>query len=239
MLKHTWFTMQACNREIFATCTGSVPGTPLADMVYQFLQSGMLKRVKADLQELGLQLTIGRATETASPAGWADDLAFFSPVVAPEELADTISAIVRTFEHHSRNIGVRTNFKPGETEVVCVVKGKGSESVRRRLFSKENPTIGVQLTSGACVEARLVESYLHLGGFVAQNGSPLLDVKSRRNGVRHVLHRLQVTLLRNVELTVDEKRQLLIGLVIRKFAFGSGSWVLQTQTEIRPFDQLP
>ena len=89
-MSQTWFTMQACSWEIFATRTGSVPGTPLADMVYQFLQSGMLKRVKEDLAELGLQLTIGRATEAASPAGWADDLAFFTPIVAPCDLVDTI-----------------------------------------------------------------------------------------------------------------------------------------------------
>ena len=146
-----------------------------------------------------------------------------------------IPSVVRTFEHHGRNIGVRTNFKPGKTEVVCVVRGKGSDSVRRSLFTQVNPAISVELTSGACVEVRLVESYLHLGGFVAQNGSPLLDVKSRRNGVRHVLHRLQVTLLRNAELTVGEKRQLLIGLVVRKFAYGAGSWVLQTQAESQAF----
>ena len=235
MMSQTWFTMQACNKDVFATCAGSVPGTPLADMVYQFLQSGMLKRVKADLELLGMQLAVGRATEVASPAGWADDLAFFTPIVAPTELAGAISVIVRTFEHHGRNIGVHTNFKPGKTEVVCVVRGKGSDSVRRSLFSKQNPTISVELTSGACVDVRLVESYLHLGGFVAQNGSPLLDVKTRRNGVRHVLHRLQVTLLKNAELTLCEKRQLLVSLVVRKFAFGAGSWVLQTRAELLAF----
>ena len=234
-LKHTWFTVQACNREIFSTRTGSVPGTPLADMVYQFLQASMLKRVKADFKDLGLQLQIGRATEVASPAGWADDLAFFPPVVAPCDLVDAIRGIVRTFEHHSRNIGVRTNFKPGKTEVVCVVRGKGSDSVRRSLLSKESPTISVELSSGACVEVRLAEAYLHLGGFVAQNGSPLLDVRSRRQGVRHVLHQPHVTLFRNGELTVDEKRQLLIGLVVRKFAYGAGSWVLKTREEFQAF----
>ena len=235
MLSHTWFTMKACSKDVFATRTGSVPGTPLADMVYQFLQSGMLRRVQADLAGCGMQLVVGRATEVASPAGWADDLAFFTPIVAPAELANAIKVIVRTFEHHGRNIGVQTNFKPGKTEVVCVVRGKGSSNVRKSLFSKQNPTISVELTSGACVDVRLVESYLHLGGFVAQNGSPLLDVKTRRNGVRHVLHRLQVTLLRNVELTLCEKRQLLVSLVMRKFAFGAGSWVLQTRAESLAF----
>ncbi len=127
------------------------------------------------------------------------------------------------------------SFDVNKTAALCVFKGPRSIEAKKKHLLSDKPALYVQLKDGQQACVRLVESYLHLGGWVTHSGSCLLDVESRRRATQHIYARLQKTLFKNKALSGSDKRELLSSLVLRKFLFGSGNWVLRTQKEKRTF----
>ena len=231
MMRGSWFTTGARPAVVQHTHTGTVPGTPTADVLFQLAQSVSLAGLSRRLSEQGLSVKVHEQGEEAPCAAWADDVEVCTPCCEARQLLPKLEALVQEVEEGSREIGVRLNFDVNKTAALCVLQGEHSVEVRKQHLLVDKPAMRVSLRDGqeACV--RLVDSYQHLGGVVVHNGSCLRDVESRKNAAQPVLIRLCKTLFRNAALTGVDNRELLNSLVIRKFLFASGHWVLRSKVE--------
>ena len=232
-LRGTWFTMDVHASVVQHTLTGTAPGTPLADLLYQFVQTRLMRGVTADLRECGLQAHVRLQQDTACPQGWADDIAVLLPLCDATALEHSIRACVPIVDAHSRRMGVSLNYDSGKTEALAVFRGKGCVAVKRKLLSEDQPMIHIALPGAAPVQLRLVESYQHLGNLLNVNASCQEDIRRKCQAADSVFKRLQKTLLRNVELSAAEKVLLVSSLVQAEIKYGSGMWLPCSRQEQR------
>ena len=225
-LRGTWFTMfDGCEpNQLIRTQSGTVPGTPLADILFAFVQARFQRNLQQELTEEGLATTFASESASLLMPSWADDVSILLPLCHATDLVDCIQKVTKAAEHHSRATGIELNFDPGKTEIVCAVRGPGSRSVRRELLATQNPAVSVTLTSGQHVQVRLVQQYTHLGSVVSFNGSTAADVKAKPLAATPVFRRLKCTLLRNASLTHQERTELVRALVIANVGFASALW---------------
>ena len=234
-MKNSWCSMQPGSGVCFQTSSGTVPGTPLADLLYQEVQTVFLDGLKKRLRQRGLiAKSCYRQSEAPIPC-WADDVAVLMPYCSAEDVVPNLETLVRAADHCSRDTGVRLNYDCGKTEALVFFRGCRSLDVRREYLSCDAPAIPVELSNGETVRVRLVQHYDHLGGRVCHSGSCLDDIKRRAGMTEAVFQRLKKTLLRNPELSSAEKAYLVVSLIVNKFAFGAGLWPLHTQLEERTF----
>ena len=224
-LNGTWFTMGdgSCSETVYWTRSGSVPGTPLADLLFAFIQAEFYRAVQSDLCNQGIRVTFGSGPPAPLP-GWADDVSILLPFCDASVVPLHVAAAVASADFHSRCTGVRLNFEQGKTEALCCFRGRGSREVRRTLLSVDCPSIPVQLRHGGQVAIRMVDAYTHLGFRVMHTASPSADVQRKIQLAMPTFERLRRTLLRNSELTAVEKTELVRSLVISKSCFGAALW---------------
>ena len=221
----TWFTMRhgGCDATLFCTRSGTVLGTPLADLLFAFVQAKFHRAVQQDLSDEGIKVSFGSGPPAPLP-GWADDVSILLPMGPADTVASHVQAAVRAADHHSRCTGVKLNFEKGKTEALCCFRGRGSRETRRSLLSVDHPIVSVELANSQFADVRLVESCTHLGFRVQHTASCAADVQAKTQGANPVFERLRRTLLRNAELTAAEKTELVRSLVISRSCFGAGLW---------------
>ena len=142
-LRHSWFAICPYDGSLQATETGTVPGTPLADILFQFAQSTFMRHLSAQLEEAGLHTKLHKQGATASHPAWAVDVAIFAPLSPAAEVQSNVGHIVRVADAGSRQTGIELNFDAGKTECVCLFHGHGSKEVRRTTLTAEQPTYTV------------------------------------------------------------------------------------------------
>ena len=213
-LRGTWFTMQGGTRghPTVETKCGTVPGTPLADILFAFAQARFLRRLRSDMRDEGLSVTLTATAEGAPTPAWADDVAIMLGYCKAEDLLPRLARVARIAEHHSRASGVLLNFERGKTEAVCCFRGPGSKAVKRTTLMDSQPVVPVTLTSGCTVQLRIVPKYMHLGTVVSWCGSSGDDIRAKPKSAAPIFRRLCRTLLRNPELDAIEKTSLVRSL---------------------------
>ena len=186
------------------------------------------------MEEEGLRCRTARMQAGAPIPGWADDLAILLETPASDVVA-TIQRTAHLAHKAMAQAGVTVNFGIGKTEVVPLLYGPGSASVRRDLLSQDAPTILVPLCHGGSAELRVVKEYLHLGGLFSHDCSSTHDIERRRRECELPFRRLRATLLRNPYLSSKEKAHLLCSLILPKFLHGAGLWHFQRNQEEQAF----
>ena len=232
-LHGTWFTMgHGCGAQpLRCTRSGTVPGTPLADMLYAFVQSNFQRNVQEDLQTAGLTVTFSQNGQTAPMPTWADDVSIMLPFCTADQVAARLCLVAAAAEHHSRASGVEVNFDKGKTEALCFFRGPNSRLTRRQLLQGDHPSVPLALRNGRTVDLRLVDSYVHLGSVVSYSASPTADAKAKAQSAAHPFDRLRKTLLRNPELTTPEKVELVRSLIVAKLTYGASLWTPRSTAE--------
>ena len=230
-LHKSWFSLDPSSGTLQVTSTGSVPGTPTADVLFQFIQTAFLKGLARRLEAEGLNAKHTGCDEPGPQPAWADDVAILTPFGHATSVIPAIRRIVHIAEEESRAGGVLLNFSAGKTEALVIFRGAGSRAVRRSHLTTDQPKTTVELATGMLVDVRLVDCYLHLGHLVSFSGSCLEDIRQRAAAANHVYRRLRATLLRNRALTVDERKLLVKSLVHSKLSYGAGLWVPQNKAE--------
>ena len=230
-LQGTWFTLQPCPLQVQHTKSGTTPGSPLADILFQFVQTSFMRNVMCELEEHGLQAQISVSSDAFSPQGWADDVAVVLPMSTASEIEHRLRVAVPILDRQSRLMGIDLNYDVGKTEALVCFRGAHSVVVRRRLLSADIPCLDVTVSDCRTACLRLVERYTHLGNVITCATSCLEDVQSKSAAAMPVLRRLRRTLLRNAELTAAEKVHLTASLVLAKVEFGAGLWCPRTHAE--------
>ena len=235
-LSQTWFL--SGRQSVFVTKTGTMPGAPLADLVFQFAFAHFLKKAHTRLCEAGLSLTVvgnhTGAVTVPSPT-WMDDIVV--PVDAPDasSLVPRVQSLVRNVALELANIGIQVNTGPGKSEALLHFAGHGSRKVRHHWLVERNAVFEVELSDGASSVMHIVASYTHLGSAVSFDRTPQLDIKRRAAAARDARRRIHRPILTNAYLSVEERLTVHWSIVIRKFLHGAGLWTFRLGRDFQCF----
>ena len=234
-LHASWFAVGGDMDCLFRTFTGTGPGAPLADILFQLVFTRFHSQMQEELEQLGLLCRSFRHRAKAPLPGWADDLAILLEVPHADQLLPAIRQAAAVAHRAMASTGVIMNFSAGKSEVVPLLYGPGSAPVRRELLSQRDPLIEVTLCDGKRAQLHVVKEYVHLGGVFAHDTSVMQDVERRRREAELPYRRLRATLLRNPCLDKAEKTFLLCSLIFSKYLHGAGLWHLQKGQEVQAY----
>ena len=143
----TWFTVDAGSEQIYQTAKGTIPGSPLADLLFQFVASASLKCLKEHLDDIGVSavVSVDGADVRAAPQSWLDDITLLLTSVDAACLPADIAAAMRLISQYMAVLGIDVNFAAGKTETVIGWHGKRSAAARHKTMVQDGGLISVVL----------------------------------------------------------------------------------------------
>ncbi|CAE7262287.1 unnamed protein product, partial [Symbiodinium necroappetens] len=95
-LQDTWYIDGSPGTTLYATRSGTAPGSPVADALFAFLFSRFLRGIEAYLRDTGITPTVhvccAQAGDAAAPT-WADDVVILFTASGPSVVASTLASL--------------------------------------------------------------------------------------------------------------------------------------------------
>ncbi|CAE7816813.1 unnamed protein product [Symbiodinium sp. CCMP2592] len=225
----TWFTTLPDDPQVHRTRAGTVPGAPLADLLFQLAIAASYQCMRDCLRAEGLLVTV-QGTE-AVLLTWLDD--FAAPVGAckPSDLPHRLSRTASITAQALSTSGIAMNFAPGKSEAIVIVQGSGAQKVRTELFVTGQGTIPVDMPNSPQAQLVCTEHYVHLGTKRTPECSAVPDIQRRQAAANVVCTKVCTRLLRNPVLTRTEKCHYYFSLVLNRFLHGLATWPMSTRKE--------
>ena len=192
----TWFAMGREQGTALVT-SGTRPGDNLADLIFSFLFSRILKELRDSFQREDISLCLPwcdqwlcagpnevspeAADQAARPIDvtWMDDLALLVSAQDPSLLLQRATAVATATITECIRATLLPNLARGKTEAVVCLRGWGAKKLAAEVFRGTDPSL--QLASPVWPEARirLVPTYKHVGGMIRAGGGHDLELKPR------------------------------------------------------------
>ena len=225
----TWFSVDLTDSEVYRTTQGTVPGSPMADLLFQFIAEVAIRCLQQHLDNRGISAVIraGDKDIRASPQSWLDDVTLL--LTSPEALqvqADVAEAM-RLIHQYFAVLGIGVNFSAGKTETIMCWHGPGSTKARAQVMVELAACIPVVLPDATTQSLRCVDDYVHLGNLRGFQAAFASDVKRRGQLARDVYRPFQRRILCNTHLSLRERQNLLAGMILAKFMHGAGTWAIR------------
>ena len=231
-LHRTWFLIG--NQAIFRTHAGSMPGAPLADLVFQFAFGHFMERAYERIHQLDLDLMVSANhpqyddVKYKVPAGsWMDDIVYPISSSSAAQLIPRAQQLLKVVAEELACIGIRVNVEKGKSEALLHFCGPSSKKVRHHWLTENNAVFPVELPGQQIGHMHIVASYVHLGSLVSFDRSPVPDIRRRAGLARETRRKIHRPLLTNVFLSPQERLTMHWSLVVRKFLHGAGLWVFR------------
>ncbi|OLQ12453.1 hypothetical protein AK812_SmicGene3619 [Symbiodinium microadriaticum] len=219
---------------------GTRPGDALADIVFSFLFSAVLRRVRDALLHRGYEVrlpwsddwfrSLCRAssvgTETLAPidVSWMDDLALLVSAKSADELVTTVSGASAALLDECLRAMLHPNLDPGKTEALISLAGKGSRNLRGQLFRSAEPSIQVPSLLWPSARVRLVPVYKHLGGLLHWSGSLRPELKTRCAQAWQAFRKQRKLVYGSPTVSHRDKSLIFLSLVATRLLYGVGTW---------------
>ena len=236
-MSNTWYSTFPSAPEVYQTSKGTIPGAPLADILFQYVLQAAVLTLDFLLRRSGLALSVqhGGHSVHAQPCSWLDDLTLLVQADDPASLADAVSQAAILAHRCLSLIGIEVNYAPNKTEALLQWRGKGSQAAKERVLVNNAGLIDLGEISGTRLQLRCTDEYTHLGSVRASSATASADLSRRAALARTLYQPLRARLLRNVELSVKERSHLLFSTVIASFTHGLGTWTLARHGEWKQF----
>ncbi|CAE7250185.1 unnamed protein product [Symbiodinium sp. KB8] len=130
----TWFTTNPPEPEVQHTSAGTIPGAPLADLLFQFCLDLVLHALSDHLEAEDIQARISHESAkpcSAAPLSWLDDLAILLQARSPERAAPDASRATTLIGQYLSIVGIQLNTQAGKTEAIIVWRGPGCQAAKR------------------------------------------------------------------------------------------------------------
>ena len=228
---NTWFTV-AQHDKTYCTRRGSRPGSPLADLAFNSMMSGLIRDLQQDLDAFEpLQTAFQQLDMRAPVVTWVDDLAI--PLVACDAAAieSIVQQVMKYTLHQCSRRGLTINFAAGKTEGVIMHRGRGAPEMRRSLFIDRLGHVDIDGQRSMA----MVGAYEHLGTAFTQANDLGTEIRQRIQKAVAAHRKVARTVFANRRLAVATRLQLLESLVLSIQLHGSGSWPLLSSKQ---FQQL-
>ena len=232
----TWLTVGA---GLAIAETGTRPGDSLADIVFSFLFTSVLKKVRSAMIAEGFDVHLpwadrwfrslsaeGMPDQDLSPVdvSWMDDLALLLSASSPGELVASVKTSASVLVDECIKALLWPNLDRGKTEALVSLVGKDSRKLRTELFCGQEPSIALSSTLWPEARLRLVPRYKHLGGILHWSGSLLPEVKTRCAQAWQAFRKHRRLVFGSPMVTHREKALLFQSLVLSSLLYGAGTW---------------
>ncbi|CAE7510793.1 unnamed protein product [Symbiodinium sp. CCMP2592] len=239
-LEGTWFTTRPESHTVMQAESGTMPGSPVADLLFGVVFHRILSDINACLNELGCCAFPGFCqngeTSPTEPT-WADDVCILFQVVKAQQLEEVLQAIMQVVTTAMQQQGLAANLGAGKTECMLVAHGPGSQTVRRNLLTHAQPSVSFNGPKGPA-KVRLVPSYTHLGCVLRADGNDLPALRHREQQAQSMYGPVRRKLLCNPYLTEREKLEVFRSRILSSFLHGAGLLVLRTKAEQDKFTEV-
>ena len=229
-LKDTWYTTGQDRKHVFATRTGTCPGSPIADVAFQVLFAEVIASVEQALCDCAREAQEDSSGEFTPAPSWMDDLAVPLQAADGDELMAVAARTLKAVHLGMRRMGLDINLSRGKTELMPVFHGKGSKQARHRWLIEEGASLSVELANGSQIRVGMTGHYVHLGARLDVTGGDDRTVHYRACLMREMVRPLS-RLLRSPELTEPEKVDMVTSMPHARLRHGSGCWQLATARE--------
>ena len=236
----TFFQLGRGTQDIYLTKAGTVPGAPLADILFQLALVTFHRRLQQRLRQAGLLVTVEIPAEggqhrqaESSTATWVDDLAIPVMTQSAAALVPSLAKVAAFAEQTLASTGVSVNYSPGKTEAMFCLRGKGASSIRKFWMIERQGVVVVPFGPGKGHTLRLVSAYVHLGCRLQANGQQLETIAHRQDIAQPIYAALRRHLLFNPSLTPVEKIRLVIQGPMASLLHGSGMLVVSDPATMR------
>ena len=242
---NTWFSTPGRD-ELIRTRGGTRPGDPFADLIFNFLFSKVMKKVKLALaqEDLLIRLNWSGQRELHPPhiesdryedlceVIWADDVAIMLTAPDGESLpgrAARASAIVIDIV---TRYGLKPNLGRGKTEIILCVRGKGSVKVRKQLFDAPDPQLIVHSNFVPDCTIRIVTKYTHLGGQTVVNAKDGPEMVRRLAQARAIYDKYKKRLFQSSAIDLATRVGLMEPFILSVVQFNMGTWTNFTNRDL-------
>ncbi|CAE7213627.1 CACNA1S [Symbiodinium sp. CCMP2592] len=238
-LELTWYVSRPDAEQAFVAGSGTVPGAPLADVLFSLIFGGILQRTREFLLSLGYQAHLTRAdpTRPGYTPTWADDVSILLQTASADQVSAAISQTMTFFTEELFAAGMSANHGLGKTEALVALHGAGSRQVRRELLADQEPRVAFSTRRGTA-HIRLVQTYPYLGSLIQADCQALPDVLHRKSLAREIYRPVKARILRNPALGFYEKQSVLRTRILSRFLHGASLWTLRTTKEAETVDEV-
>ena len=241
-LSDTFFQLDINRSAIYKTYAGTLPGAPLADVMFQLAMIRFQAQLRQQLESEGLQVRaradVEGAAAASSVATWVDDLAIPTDADDPFQLVPKVVRVAQLVEKGLRATGVRVNFSEGKTEAVLCFRGKRSKAARHEWMVAQRGWAHIPGQRGEeGSKMRLTDHYVHLGSWVQADGAIAPDIRHRLSVAQPIFKAMRNKLLCNKHLQTHEKLRLVLQGPIASLLHGSGLWCLRRKDDFRAFNR--
>ena len=221
----TWFVVDAQQPEVQATTRGTTPGSPLADLLYQFVSEAAMRCLADHLRSEGIDAAIPESREHphSLPQSWLDDVALLLGARSAGEVGANTARAAALAHQYLAATGVEVNYAPGKTEALMYHGGKGADQARRAVFVDGAATVNVALPAGRQVLLRCVSEYVHLGTTRRYNANCEAAIVRRDGLAREKFQAFKRHVLANGHLTCRERQELFKAVILARFLHGLGT----------------
>ena len=241
-----WFQVQGFPR-IACTKTGSGPGGPLADLLYNVAMLPAINEIDSLLVEKDFcfqfppttnlftsvgQLAQGRqAHNNATVIAFVDDLSGSAPLdirTCPdfETFTDRVSNFIAIFVQTLHKRGMILNCLPGKCAIMISLSGQNSKAAKQWVARLEG-----YLTVMQC-RFQLVVAYKLLGGTIEALGSLGPELHNRQLAVTQISAPFHRYISTKVELPLAHSVTLVNSMVVSSLLFNAHTWCDVTNAQL-------
>ena len=240
VLRSTWFLVPGLELPV-CTERGTRPGDPLADLVYGLVMAGALREIEDGMCGASLAPNVALAgvlpghtpsdVQCAPSIAWHDDAAFAFVGDSAQSLRSAAAATARVVWSAFHCRGLALSFAPDKSEFLLSPQGKGSERIRKQLFSVAKPCIFFLPDIGCMQQVNITRTYVHLGSVIDASMNLLPDIKRRLCLATEAAKPLSRAVFRNLSVPLEVRAILFRSLVLSRLTHNVGSWTGLTLSE--------
>ena len=236
----TWFKLPG-QETVVSTTRGTRPGDCLADILFSYVFSDVLAKVKDAVEACGLchqlpwckdmhgsvrQLTPTTPEQMLSmhESTWMDDLCVVAALPSADRLLTAFRSIAGCLLDVCLSKGMMPNLKSNKTEVLLSVSGAGARCIRRDLLSEQEPSLGTLSGSWPAERVRVVAKYKHLGGIIHHRAGLEPEARCRAGQAWTAFQKHKRTVFGHPLVAVADKAALFCSLVLSTLLYGCGAW---------------
>ena len=221
-LAHTWFCIPGGD-QIFAPQTGSRPGDPLADLMFSFIIAKILDNVNEVLADGQVfDDDPEGALNMSRSVTWVDDMAFAVHGSAEQlvpNVTRVMSELLAAFNIH----GFQFSYGTGKTATILEFHGPNATRCRQECEQMYPQSLPIWNEYFGMAQLPIVAHYKHLGGFICRGGAIQPEVQVRAKQAISKLQPLR-SIIKNRQIPLQQRRQLLKSMVLSVFTLHSGTW---------------
>ena len=227
LVRHGWLVDQH-DDQCAMTITGTRPGLPLADLLFNVAMIEVLRKVSEDLGSHGITTTLhcpheSLTQEAFPPVAWQDDVALVLDADDNETLRTRITLAVEIVLHRFGEAHMTVNFAKGKTELIAVYRGLGATQHQRHDIVDEQGAFHLPDGNPSVVT---VARYQHLGSLIQGDAEMDAEVMARIAMAQDALRLLRRGAYRVQGLSQACRLVLLEALIFSRLFYNSATWVV-------------